>query len=239
LEWTRFREAVGDAGESLHFGDLYLALACAEGDAAALKHLETNFLSAVGGFVRRIDPSPAFAEEVAQRLRARLLVGEAGQRPVIGEYAGRGALKSWLHVSATRQALKLKRGAHRVAELGEAEADRILATPDPELAFIKHRAREDFRLAFQAALTDLEPTERHLLRLHYLDGLTLQQIGALENVDKSTISRRLDKVRQSLLDETQRLLRERLQLASTELDSLMNAVNTSLDISIEAFLKTR
>jgi RNA polymerase sigma-70 factor, ECF subfamily len=231
------REAPAD--EALHLPDLFLATACAEGDARALALLDAQFLSAVPAFVQRIDRAPAFAEEVRQILRTRLLVGTDGGRPVIGEYAGRGALKSWLHVAATRVALRLKRGTGRERELGEAEADRILATPDPELAFIKHRAREDFRLAFQAALAGLQPEERHLLRLHYLDRLTLQQIGALDAVDKSTISRRLAVVRQSLLEETQRLLRERLRLGTTDLDSLMNLVQSSLDVSIEAFLKAR
>jgi RNA polymerase sigma-70 factor (ECF subfamily) len=242
MSWERFREVAArhlpDADPG-HLADLYLASACADGDATAWQLLDHHLLSAIPVLLRRIDASAAFGDEVRQRLRTRLAVSPSGGSGTIGDYAGRGALKSWLHISATRIALKLKREQHREDEVGDSEADRILATPDPELAFIKHRAREDFRLAFQAALADLPARERYLLRLHYLDRLTLAQIGALEQLDKSTISRRLESARQTLLDETTRLLRERLQLETSELDSLFGLIASQLDVSIEAFLKPR
>jgi RNA polymerase sigma-70 factor (ECF subfamily) len=240
LGWDRFQElAARHLAEAEHLGDLYLATACAVGDAEAWRHLDEQFLSAVPAFVHRVDASPAFADEVRQQLRARLAVSPDGGAGTIAEYAGRGALKSWLHISATRIALRIKRQHHREEELGDSEADLILSTPDPELAFIKHRAREDFRLAFQAALADLPARDRYILRLHYLDHLNLAQIGVLEGVNKSTVSRWLEATRQTLLDETTRLLRERLRLQEGELRSLMGLIASQLDVSIEAFLKAR
>jgi RNA polymerase sigma-70 factor (ECF subfamily) len=231
VSWERFSAAAGD--DLLHADDLYLALACAVGVPAAMTALDEQFLSQVPRFVARIDSSPAFADEVKQVLRERLLVGGRA----IGDYRGRGALRSWLQVAALRIALNLKRSGPRLTELDDAE--RILATPEPELAFIKHRARADFRLAFQTALAELEPPERHLLRLHYLDRLSLAQIGAHEGVDKSTISRRLAALRQKLLDDTRRLLGERLRLDAGEIDSLMGVIASQLDVSIESFLHSR
>jgi RNA polymerase sigma-70 factor, ECF subfamily len=242
MGWERFREVAGrhlSDTDPLHLGDLYLASACAGGDGAAWQLLDQHFLSSVAGQVRRIDAAPAFGDEVRQRLRTRLAVAPDGGSGTIGEYAGRGALKSWLQISATRIALKMKREQQREEELGDCEADLILATPDPELAFIKHRAREDFRLAFQAALTDLPARDRYVLRLHYVDRLNLAQIGALEAVNKSTVSRWLEAARATLLQETTRLLRERLQLQAGELDSLLGLIASQLDVSIEAFLKAR
>ena len=242
MGWERFAEVAArhlPETDALHLADLYLASACADGDAKAWQLLDQRLLSTVPGLVRRIDASPAFGDEVRQRLRAQLGVAPAGGSGTIGGYAGRGALKSWLHISATRIALKMKREQRREDELGDSEADLILATPDPELAFIKHRAREDFRLAFQAALADLPARDRYLLRLHYLDRLTLAQIGALDGVHKSTVSRQLEAARETLLHETTRLLRERLQLQKGELDSLLGLIASQLDVSIEAFLKAR
>jgi RNA polymerase sigma-70 factor len=112
-------------------------------------------------------------------------------------------------------------------------------TPGPELDFIKHRARADFGLAFKAALAELMPEERHLLRLHYLDGLGLAEIGAIDGVGKSAVSRRLTAVRQKLLAETQRRLREQLGLDDDEVASLMGAATSQLDVSIRALLDSR
>jgi RNA polymerase sigma-70 factor (ECF subfamily) len=245
LPWERFLSRVAgrldadaDTVDALHVDDLYLACACAEGDPEAMRVLDERVLQAVPLMVARIDASPAFGDEVRQAVRTKLLVGAEGAGAIAG-YGGRGALRSWVQVAAIRIALNLRRGVRPQAELGDAEADRILATPDPELAFIKHRAKEDFRLAFQAALAQLPSVDRHMLRLHYLDRLSLGQLGALEGVDKSTMSRRIAAVRQTLLDETHRVLRERLRLDESELDSLMGAIASQLDVSIESFLKTR
>jgi RNA polymerase sigma-70 factor (ECF subfamily) len=222
--------------ETLHVGDLYLACACADGDATAVRALDAQLISAVPGFVARVDSSATFGADVAQAVRSHLLVGASGTG-AIASYAGRGALKSWIHVTALRIALRLRKSRAPAIDLADVES--ILATPDPQLAFIKHRAREDFRLAFQTALAQLSPPERHLLRIHYLDGLSLAQIGAVEKLDKSTISRRLGAIREALLTETRRLMRERLRLDEGELESLMGVIASQLDVSIESFLKTR
>src|SRR5579863_3326472 len=60
--------------------DACLAAACAAGDAAALRALDAEFLSRVPDVVRRVDGASAFAAEIGQELRVRLLVrGEGGQ----------------------------------------------------------------------------------------------------------------------------------------------------------------
>src|SRR5579859_7916835 len=101
MEWERFAQVAQrhlPEADPLHLPDLYLASACADGDATAWKLLDAQLLTAVPALVRRIDASPAFGDEVRQRLRTRLAVAPGGGSGSIGEYAGRGALKSWLHV---------------------------------------------------------------------------------------------------------------------------------------------
>src|SRR5262249_28596771 len=75
----------------LHAADLYLACACAEGDRAALEALEQGPLAVCAAAAARVDRSPAFADEVTQTLRQRLLSPEDG-RPRILEYEGRAPL---------------------------------------------------------------------------------------------------------------------------------------------------
>src|SRR5262249_19474630 len=63
--------------EELFAADLYLALACARGSRDALARLDREHLGRVPKYVASIDSSRTFADEVIQRLRARVLVGDS------------------------------------------------------------------------------------------------------------------------------------------------------------------
>src|SRR5512138_2953720 len=69
---------VGAAIDQLHLPDLYLAFACADRDPSALRAFGT-LLSTVAGAVRSVDGTPAFVDEILQRLRTRVLVPEDGR----------------------------------------------------------------------------------------------------------------------------------------------------------------
>ncbi len=114
-------DGAGSDGVVPHATDLYLAMACATGDPRALQLFDESFLVKVSAFIARVDRSPAFADEVRQRLRDTLLVPKTG-RAGIAAYAGRGALVSWVHVAALRTALNLQRSEGDVRESPEGEA---------------------------------------------------------------------------------------------------------------------
>jgi hypothetical protein len=75
-----------------------------------------------------------------------------------------------------------------------------------------------------------------LMRLYYLDGLTLTAIGAFERVAPSTIMRRLNAVRARVLNDTKHELRDLLQLSTASLDSLIDLVACDLDMSFRRLL---
>src|SRR5689334_11180878 len=85
-----------------HGGDLFLAWACAAGDPAALRQLDDAVLRPALDAVRSIDASAAFTDEVCQRVRAQLVVGDG--RPRLFDYAGRGPLTAWVGVTMVRAA---------------------------------------------------------------------------------------------------------------------------------------
>ena len=72
--------------------------------------------------------------------------------------AGKGELRSWLRVTATREGLKRLRGRRPV------DGDEVLVArstgDDPELSYMKEVYRAAFREAFAAAISALEPRER-------------------------------------------------------------------------------
>src|SRR4051812_47742715 len=82
--------------------DLYLAWACAEGDAAALAHFERAFLTQVDLYVRRLGLEAHVVDELRQGLRIHLLVAESGGEPRVGKYSGRGPLGAWVRIVAVR-----------------------------------------------------------------------------------------------------------------------------------------
>jgi len=229
----------GMATEGLHMEDLFLACACAQKNPRAMAAFEARFVPEVPSYVGQMDRSHAFIDEVSQKLREKLFVAteEAG-RPKICEYTGRGPLGAWLRVVAVRIALNLRR---RPRQTVETEGDRapVLRSPapDPEIDYLKSRYKDEFREAFQATLADLSSDERNVLKLHYIDGLNIDEIGTAYRVHRSTVARWLAHSREKIMDETRKRLTERLKIQSSEVDSLLGLVRSQLDVSIYKFLK--
>jgi RNA polymerase sigma-70 factor (ECF subfamily) len=77
---------------------------------------------------------------------------------------------------------------------------------------------------------------RTLLRLHYLDVLTLEKIARLFHVGRTTAHRWIADAREALLADTTRRVRELLVLSDSEVDSLLPLVASQLDVSLSRLL---
>jgi RNA polymerase sigma-70 factor (ECF subfamily) len=223
-----------DGAGLAHAEDLYLACACARGDAAAIGAFEAQVLPRIAAPLRRIAITDDVVAEVRQRLREHLLVGDP---PRIAEYRGRGPLTAWVRIVAVRMALQLMRRARaderRVEVLGhEPEPPRL----DPALELLRARHQGTFRAAFTAALAELTPHQRNLLQLHLLEDLSLAEIATLHGVSKSSAARWLAQARASLDEGIRHRLRAELRLGEPELDSLIVALQSRLDLSVERLL---
>lgn len=223
----------------VHAADLYLCCGCASGDSQSIATFEQTVLPQVVPAIASIDPSPTFVADAKQQVRQKLLVPSDGRPPKISEYAGFGPLAHWLRAVALRTALNLRRAHNREEAL--ASDDQLLELPaqvnDLELEYLKTRYRKDFSEAFRKAVEILSPQDRNVLRLHFVDGLSLSQVGSAYQADKSTVSRWIAKSRLMLLEQTRQDLAQRLRLDTKELDSLMNLVNSQLDVSISTVLR--
>jgi RNA polymerase sigma-70 factor, ECF subfamily len=213
-----------------HGGDLELATACARGEPGALATFEATYVPVIAATARRFG-SGDFVSEVSQVVRRRLLVAESGA-PRIAEYRGQGSLSSFVQAVTVRLALNALQSSARAPPMKS--DDLLLELPgggdDPELAAIKQRSRADFKEAFAGAMASLDDVSRNALRLHYLDGLTLAEIGGLHGWSVPTASRRLAAARVSLLESTRRLMGERLKLSPQELDSVLRLIESRLSI---------
>lgn len=219
-----------------HTADIALARACAAGDGAALARFEREQLVHVGAFLSHIDASREFVDEVRQQLRDKLFVPVPGGRPKIAEYAGRGPLGGWLRVVSVRVALDLKRSRGRDPIDGDAEVPLDAAGPDPELDLIKAHYRRELAEAFAITLRALPRRERTILRMHAIDGCTIDELASLYDVHRATAARWVDSARERLLAETRLILAERLGLPASEVDSVLGLLRSRVELSLQPLI---
>ena len=228
---TKAAEGNAPPGQ-LHASDLYLACACADGDAAAIAAFERAFVRPVPEIVERAGYDAATADEVAQTLRDRLLVAEPGAQPRIAEYGGRGSLAGWIRMGALRLASNHRRGE---AAHGRRTAP-IEAAVDGDIAVLRRQYQGAFDAAFRDALRALDPEESLMLRLHFAEGMNLDAMAAALGASRATIGRRVLSARRRVKDEMLALLRVRLEASETEIESLLDVVRSKLDVSLGALV---
>jgi RNA polymerase sigma-70 factor (ECF subfamily) len=213
--------------------DMYLACACAEGTGPALVELEAILRGVVARALGSVDSSPHFVEEVLQVTRARVLVSRDGQPAKIASYAGRASLKSWLCAVASRAAVDQKRRRMAVSPRPSLALDpEPLAVGDPEFEYLRTRYKEAFESAVRAAIERLTPKQRLLLRLNAVDGVSIDRLGDMYNVGRSTAARWLAQARRELFEHTRQKLQGELRLTTTELESLARVMRSHIDVSI-------
>lgn len=193
--------------------DLYLAWACLEEVPGAVLEFERAFLVKVPGWVRRVVRSDARADEVRQEVAKRLLVKDGTSAPRIALYAGRGPLGGWVRVSAMRVAHNIRASQH---SLNGVPFDAAHLTPDldAEVAALRKLYAKQFADALRLALDTLERDERTALRLHYLDGLTIEEVGAAYRVSRATAARMLARAREGIATKMRELLASELGSAA-------------------------
>ena len=218
-------------------GDLFLACACAHGVEAAIVALDKEHLARVREFAASVDSSPEFVRELTQRLRARLLVADGDKPARIASYTGRGSLGGWVRVSAVRLARDISR-SERAGAAREQDEDLRPEEIDPELGYLKRAYGEAVSRAVQEALASVEGQTRTLLKMHYVDGLSIDQVGVAFGVSRATSARMLAAARATLVTGIRERLATMVGVGAEEADSLLAFVRSRLDVSLARALKT-
>lgn len=218
--------------------DLYIACACAKGVPLAVESFQKAFRADIGGAVARVDSSRAFVDDAVQAVYERILVRTSEGRARIAEYAGRASLRGWLSAVAKRTALNLRRNKDDQGHEPLSGTARVLgASAGPEIALLKARYKREFEDAIRATMAGLSARDRTLLLLHLVDGLTLPQIAAMQNVSRATVTRWLASAREALHDGTRRALVGRLKLSSSEFESVAALVRSQLEVSLAGVVR--
>jgi RNA polymerase sigma-70 factor (ECF subfamily) len=215
--------------------DLVLAVACLERDPAAVALFEERLLAPVRLRIARSGMGATVADDVTSRLRETLFLGVEGGEPKLASYSGRGDLRGWLEVVATREAYKVA----RKEPTGSGDDQILAALPDDddlELRSMKQQHQSELGRAFLEALASLAARERLILRQRYLDQLNLDEVGALHGVHRITVMRWLARIEKTLLREIRRSLMARLRLAESEVEHLVDDARSRLDLSLRGML---
>jgi len=177
--------------------------------------------------------------DVKQLVRQRLFVGGgtsgAPTSPgKIAEYGGRGDLRRWVRSVAVRTCLNdLRKGKREVlVDDDQLIAQHAIAADDPEVEYMKRTYASEFKAAFAEALGKLGAREQTLLRYHHVDGLNIDEIGAIYRVHRVTAFRWLEKAKELLVRSTLDTLRARLKLPADELDSVLRMIRSQIHLSL-------
>ncbi len=230
------RGASAELPAGLCVADLYLACGCARGEPAALAIFEQELRPGLERSLARLSISADGRAELVQMLRERMLVATS-EPPEIVKYDGRGPLAGWLRVCATRMAQRQRERTRHERPLDDAPVERLAANlVDPELVHLKQHYAREFEAAFAAAAAQLPPRARNLLRHQVLDGLSIDQIAAIHHVHRATAARRLLQARAALVAGTRAHLAAQLQIGGTELQSILNLIESQVDLTLRRIL---
>ena len=140
-----------------------------------------------------------------------------GPRPPRLPVSGHGPLASWVSVAAIRAAIPFGRAETaelRLREKAIAEA----AGPSPEILYMKGEVRRELEVAGAGGAATLEDRERLVLRLYLVSGMTLLRSARRLGVPQQTVSRWLQKARDSVLADVGRARRRAAQASERRRD---------------------
>lgn len=216
-----------------YLSDLYLAYAASRGDAAAITSFMTSYAGVLESVRSRFGARAPTRAELQVEIQNHLFVPrENGDLRILG-YSAQSELQSWLRVVVTR--FLLNRLESQKAE--ETFDDQLLeglelGVRSPEYQLQREESRMLFRAAFANAVGTLAARDRQLLRLSFVEGLSIDDIGALYGMHRATAFRHVQKASEQLALSLQKQLRTHLKLSATEYDRWCASIRGSVDLSL-------
>jgi len=246
--------------DALHARDLALALACANGCAAAwdffMAQYRPELYRAARAIVGAAPGGDAASRELADSLYAELYglrESAAGRRKSLFEYFhGRSKLTTWLHavlsqrhvdeIRRTRASRPLENESGEVtteAEISAAAAATNVSSPASSPA--PDPARAGYLAALQsalaAALGALEPRDRLRLAYYYADDRTLAEIGRLLGEHEATVSRKLERTRRDVRSLVEQWLRDSKKWTAAQVQECLECARGEWPFDLTSHLR--
>jgi len=237
LEFVRYvaaRARDGRLPPTEYAPDLLLACACSQGIASAIETFRERFLPVMARVLARRKAPAHVADDVQQIVQQRLLVGEtAGEVSKIAGYRGSGPLRTWVASAAATTLLMHQRSVRRRHEEAHGSQGSEPGVPlEPELELMRRRYAPQLENALAEALNLLSERQRTLLRLHWGENMTVDVLGSIYGVSRSTAARWVTDARRALGIKTREILQQTLECSTSECDSLVALVKSRIELSI-------
>jgi RNA polymerase sigma-70 factor (ECF subfamily) len=170
--------------------DEYLVVRCQLGDAQALGHLVRRWQHRIVRHAHHYTNDPEAAQDVAQESWMAIVRGLRSLRDP-------ARFPAWaLRIVANKSRDWVRREGARRRAVGRVDADDPPAPDDARAAAVAR---------VRAALSELEPGRRALLRSFYLEGMSVARIAEDLGIPEGTVKSRLSNARAALrarLEET-------------------------------------
>lgn len=216
---------------ALRGDELWLVCAFGRGVPGASEALEQHYLAREAAALSRLGASPSMIEDILQEIRRRLVEMQT-QDADRSAYAGRGSLGGWLRVAAVR--MLNRRRARRARELLVGSAPALVAPPedDPEMALLLKTHKAALTAAFREALASLPLRDRGLLRYHFVEGLSIDALGALYRVHRSTAARWIERACRALSERTCDAFRRGISIDEESFQRVVGLIESQIGIEL-------
>jgi RNA polymerase sigma-70 factor (ECF subfamily) len=217
--------------------DVYLAIACADGDQTALEQFEQAFIREVDIAAKRVRATDDQAADVRANIRRLLFIDEPDHPAAMRDFVGRGNLRAYVRVMATRALIRAIKRGRRETPMGDGEILEKLALPnDPELSLLRAEYRGVVAEAMRAAVAGIDERTRALLRYQLVDKWTVDQVGRVYGVHRATAARWIAAARGTIGDRIRTELASRLSIDEAEVASIIRLVQSRVDVSLDRLL---
>jgi RNA polymerase sigma-70 factor (ECF subfamily) len=230
-------ELTAEVLASIRADDVYLAIACGDGVAMAVQHVEAECAREVDIAAKKLRATPDQADEMRGRLRELLFTSQPERAAALSTFAGRGDLRGYVRVIATRELIRMiNRGRKEVPLDDDVVLEGLGITGDPEISVMRRRFGSEVDAALRAAIASLDDRGRALLRYAMVDGWSSERIGVVYGVHRGTVARWLSAIRADLGERIRAELATRLELPADEVTSVVRMVQSRIEISFERLL---
>jgi RNA polymerase sigma-70 factor (ECF subfamily) len=230
---ARAEKFPAEARQHMSPGELYLLCGCQLGQTAALRRFRDEMLGRARLALSRMQLTQGLAEEAEQSVWSKFMVAEPGKDLPLWDYVGRGRLSVFLQVSATRIAVSLLRRENKYVMCEDEALARSVGVSDGlDLALIRQTYEGSFKTALKAAFSALSERQRTMLRLHYVDRVTGDELAKMYRVHRATVTRWLAEARQRLASETRDRVMREAGVTESDFHSLMGVLLSRLDLSM-------
>jgi RNA polymerase sigma-70 factor, ECF subfamily len=210
--------------------DMLIAFEAGNGAAAAIAHISELIYEHASAWTRAASER---RDDIVQAVLVRLLVAEGQLPPKILSYRGTAALRTFLKVVVTRASISEART--KVAQSSLSMSYKIVAPAhDPEVEALRAKYGPQFRSALAATLAELSVDDRTLLKLHYRNGVNVNDLAVMQGVHRVTLSRRLSQIRDHVFQVTRERFRVLLQVSESEFASIVRLVASDIDLELSS-----